>query len=165
MDKSENPTRTVVVGISGSESSTKALAWAMDLAAANGWSVEAVTAWPEFGAVLVHDVPGHYCQPRASAVAAQARAIAAASSAVPVVPPVQRILVNDSPVEALLKRSDRARLVVVGTRSGAGPHHVGHPTVGEAVSRRARCPVVFVDQHARVHDLLDPARMSQEVGR
>ena len=134
----------VVVGVDGSEPSTRALAWALEVAATRGWAVEAVTAWPEAGAVLVHDVPGHHSEPRHRAVTTQARSIEAATRAVPRVPELTSVIVNSHPVDALLERSVDARLLVVGSHSPEVAHEPRHVPVDETLALLCPCPVVVV---------------------
>lgn len=134
----------VVVGVDGSEPSTRALAWALDVAATRGWAVEAVTAWPEAGAVLVHDVPGHHSEPRHRAVTTQARTIEAATRAVATVPELTPVIVNSHPVDALLQRSADARLLVVGSHCREGAPERRHVPVDETLALCSPCPVVVV---------------------
>lgn len=133
----------VVVGVDGSEPSTRALAWALDVAATRGWAVEAVTAWPEAGAVMVHDVPGHHSEPRHRAVTTQARTIEAATRAVATVPELTPVIVNSHPVDALLQRSADARLLVVG-HGQEGAHDQRHVPVDETLALLSPCPVVVI---------------------
>ena len=59
-----------MVGVNDSPASVAALAWAQDACRTNDWSLEVVTAWPGRGEIRVQEVPGHFCAPRARAVAA-----------------------------------------------------------------------------------------------
>jgi nucleotide-binding universal stress UspA family protein len=145
----------VVVGVDGSEPSTRALAWALDAAATRGWAVEAVTAWPEAGAVWVHDVPGHHSEPRHRAVTTQARTVEAATRAVATVPQLTSVIVNSHPVDALLQRSADARLLVVGSHGREGAPDRRHVPVDETLALLSPCPVV-------VFRAKDPTRSSPD---
>ena len=142
----------VVVGVDGSEPSTRALAWALDVATTHGWAVEAVTAWPEADAVMVHDVPGHHSEPRHRAVTTQARTIEAVTRAVAAVPDLSSVIVNSHPVDALLRRSADARLLVVGSHTQGGAHERRHVPVDETLALLAPCPVVDVRAKEPTHD-------------
>ena len=146
----------VVVGVDGSEPSTRALAWALDVAATRGWAVEAVTAWPEAGAVMVHDVPGHHSEPRHRAVTTQARTIEAATRAVATAPELTSVIVNSHPVDALLQRSADARLLVVGGSHGReGALERRHVPVDETLALLSPCPVVVVRAKEPTHSSPD----------
>ena len=145
----------VVVGVDGSEPSARALAWALDVAATRGWAVEAVTAWPEAGAVMVHDVPGHHSEPRHRAVTTQARTIEAATRAVAAVPELTSVIVNSHPVDALLERSAEARLLVVGSHGREGAHEQRHVPVDETLALLSPCPVVVVRANEPAHSSTD----------
>ena len=139
----------VVVGVDDSQASVAALAWAMSTAAEHGWSVVALTAWPEPEAPFIHAVPGHYCEPRAHAVARLDRAVADASLrsglASEDATAVQRLVENAHPVDALVTRSRAARMLVLGTRGAPEAPDAPHVPVGLLCSSLAACPVVQVD--------------------
>jgi len=136
----------VVVGVDGSPPSVEALSWAMRLAYERGWTVEVITAWPDADAVWVHEVPGHFCEPRAMARLAQERAVQEASAAVEHLPRLRTELSNDRPVDALVGASRHADLLVMGSYGRPGPGR--HAQVRETCAARARCPVVVVQQDA-----------------
>jgi CBS domain-containing protein/nucleotide-binding universal stress UspA family protein len=141
-------TRRIVVGVDGSAASGRALRWAATQAKSWLAEVEAVHAWtmPDMGA-----------DPLAQALAdpdeleAQARrelglvveGVGGPDGAEPVVP-VSRTVVRDDPATAILEASDRADLIVVGSR-GLGPDgDADLGAVADRVVREARCPVVVV---------------------
>lgn len=114
------PTR-IVVAVDGSAASVRALVWALNHAASTGASVEALTAWPLHGAVFVREVAGHFCEPRWRAREVQADAVARALTQVDETPPYDLRVVNADLVDALVRASTRAALVVVGSdRSRTG---------------------------------------------
>lgn len=138
----------IVVGVDGSGPSTNALIWALRTAASRDWTVEAVTAWPEAGAVFVHEVPGHFCQPRQHAYDLQDAALAEALRVVGDEHCVETTIINAPPLEALRKRASSARLVVIGTHRTPSATHAG---VVEELPMLVGCPVVVI------HDGTDDA--------
>lgn len=144
---SASQTHDVVVGVDGSEPSTRALIWAMRVAKSRGWTVEAVTAWPDAGAVLVHEVPGHFSQPRQHACEAQESALAEAQRAVGGYSAVDTAIVNAHPVVALRQRAAGARLLVVGGHEDPRPPaHAARPAVGDSLALLVDCPLVVIQE-------------------
>jgi hypothetical protein len=136
-----------------------ALIWALDVAAAHDWTVEAVTAWPGADEVMVHEVPGHFCAPRERASSAQESAIARARHAVAAAPVLESRLINAHPVEALRDHAASARLVVVGTHKDRLHMHPGRAPVGESLALLVNCPVVLVeDDGTEVEESATPRR-------
>jgi nucleotide-binding universal stress UspA family protein len=153
----------VVVGVDGSAPSTRALIWAIRLAASRGWTVEAVTAWPEAGAVLVHDVPGHFSQPRQRACTAQESALADAQRAVGGITEVDTVIVNAHPVVALRERAAGARLLIVGGHEDPRPRaHASRPAVGDSLAGLIDCPLVVIQDEPGDHDLSEATAPTQE---
>lgn len=134
----------VVVGVGESSSSTAALAWAHDLCRRRGWLLDVVTAWPDLGEARVHEVPGHYCDTRGRAVAALQAALAACD--VEIDGPTVRVHVdNTDPVDALVRHSLGAELLVVGASVSGRSRAAGCRLLTESTRLRATCPVVVVD--------------------
>lgn len=133
----------VVVGVGESPSGGAALEHALGLCRRRGWALDVVTAWPDVGEVLVHDVPGHYCEPRARAARAQRAALEARGAVSD--PLVTVHLVNDDPVRALTSAAHGAEMLVVGTPADGRSRRRGFESVGEACRLRCDCPVVEVD--------------------
>jgi nucleotide-binding universal stress UspA family protein len=138
----------------------RALVWAVDLAGRLGWTVEAVTAWPEVDAVWVHDVPGHFSAPRQRALQAQDTVLAEVRQVSGGVVTVDTDIVNAHPVDALSELAGDARLVVVGAHDArrASRRHPGRRSVGESLALLVECPVVVV------HDT-SPAERAQAAPR
>ncbi len=135
-------TGLVVVGVDGSPASIEALTWALRWAVERRATVEVVTAWPAAGAVWVHEVPGHFCEPQAQARQAQESAVRAATAQVPTLPTLRTRLANRSPLDALVEASREADLLVLGVNpERAAPDWT---PVGDACAARAGCPVVEV---------------------
>lgn len=139
----------VVVGIDGTDQSVQALTWAMRVARDRGWTVDAVAAWPDASAAFVHDVPGHYCEPRGQAQQSLLEAVASASALVASPPRVVTHLENKHPVPALLARSRGAQLLVVGRHDASSQTHGRRrASVGDSCAAKATCPVVVVEGRA-----------------
>ncbi len=134
----------VVVGVTGSDASAEALAWALDVAARRGWAVDVVTAWPDLGEPLIHEVPGHYSDARGRAVEGLRRALARREDR-PRDPEVRVFVDNADPVDALAARSRGADLLVLGVSRGGQSRRRGLPPVAEACRRLIDCPLVVVD--------------------
>ena len=135
----------VVVGVHGSHGSLAALDWAAALAAARGWELDVVTAWPEPEEVFVHDVPGHFCQPRSRAAAELEAALARIEQVVATVPRVVSHLLNAPVTVALMAACDDDCVLVVGA---SHVHEAAKPWVrgvDEVCSLHAPCTVVIVD--------------------
>ena len=134
----------MVVGVSGSEASVEALAWALDVADRQGWSVDVVAAWPDLGEPFIHEVPGHYCDSRGRVVAGVRRALSRYA-------PRQRGLrirvcvENADPVRALTTTSRGADLLVVGASGSGRSSRRGLPPVGETCRLVVDCPTVVVE--------------------
>ncbi|MGD9959405.1 universal stress protein [Nocardioides sp.] len=139
-------TADIVVGVDGSEQSTRALVWALKLARAHDWRVEAVTAWPDAEAVFVRDVPGHSCEPRQRALDLQDAALGRATRALGRLPALDARIVNARPLEALRDRASSARLVVVGSHGPTAPlARGGRAPLGECLRAVVDCPVILID--------------------
>lgn len=103
-----------------------------------------VTAWPDLGEALVHDVPGHYCLPRGRAVAALQGALAACG--VEIDSPTLRVhLENKDPVQALVDRSRGAAFLVVGSSNRGRSRRAGCAEISEWCRSEASCPVVVIN--------------------
>ena len=113
----------IVVAVDGSAASVRALVWAMRRAGELGLRVEALTTWPLHGAVFVREVAGHFCEPRWRAREVQADAVSRALAVVDDAPPYELRVVNADLVDALVRASARAAMVVTGSDgppAGAG---------------------------------------------
>jgi len=133
----------VVVGVTGSEASAEALAWALDVAGARGWTVDAVTAWPDLGEPFIHEVPGHYCDARGRAVEGLRTSLSRCQGHRDG-PAIEVCIENADPVEALAARSRGADLLVVGASGAGRSRRRGLPPVGESCRRVVACPTIVV---------------------
>ena len=141
------PSGTIVVGVDGSESSTRALGWAVEQAKADRRSLTLVHAvhgvTPSFtDAAVVDPVAAR------NALESQGRAVLAeARSAVEWKAPdleVYDVLEVADPREALLQLSENAAMTVVGSRGHGRVRRLLLGSVSVALVRHAHCPVVVV---------------------
>ena len=152
----------VVVGVTGSDASAQALAWALDVAARRGWAVDVVTAWPDLGEPLIHEVPGHYSDARGRAVEGLRSALARRENRQRD-PEVRVFVDNADPVEALVARSRGADLLVVGVSRGGQSRRRGLPPVAEECRRLVECPLVVVDPQTTGQKFLSPGARDQSL--
>lgn len=132
-----------MVGVGESRSSTAALAWALDLCRRRGWLLDVVTAWPDWGEVLTHEVPGHYCDARGRAVAALQESLAACEVELDT-GMVQVHVENADPVLALVRRSHGAELLVLGEATSGRSRRAGLEPLEGACRQQVACAVVVV---------------------
>lgn len=143
----------IVVAVDGSAASVRALVWAFRRASELGLRVEALTTWPLHGAVFVREVAGHFCEPRWRAREVQAEAVSRALAAVDDAPPYELRVVNADLVDALVRASARAVMVVTGT-DGPIPGRGLRVRVTDRL--RAALPVDLV--------LVGPERVDEDAG-
>jgi nucleotide-binding universal stress UspA family protein len=145
-----SPDAPVVVGVDGTPSGTAAVGFAFAAADRADVPLVAVHAWqdlpddPEWYSLLDDDVPTAATEVTPDLPEAEllAERLAGWSSTYPDVE-VLRVLPEGRPVPALVARSGRARLLVVGSHRRHGLERV-LGSVGQAVLRRASCPVAVV---------------------
>jgi nucleotide-binding universal stress UspA family protein len=133
----------VVVGVDGSETSRRALLWAVEEGRRRQATVEAVHAWnvPYSGALYI---------PATATTTIEQAAIELLASAVAGVDtdglpaPVVQTVACGSGGSVLVEFADGADLVVVGSRGLGGFKGLLLGSVGHQVSHHAPCPVVVV---------------------
>jgi nucleotide-binding universal stress UspA family protein len=130
----------IVVGVDGSPQSVKAVAWAAEQARCTGDTLELVTAWSfatSYGVPLV--VEGFDAEREARDIAAKAVADLDL--------PADRIhstVVYDSPASALVRSSEGAAILVVGSRGHGGFENLLLGSVSTYCMHHAHCSVVVV---------------------
>jgi nucleotide-binding universal stress UspA family protein len=130
----------VVVGIDGSLASEAATAIAFDEASRRGVELIAVHAWMDNSAYEFPDVEWS-TKLKARAEETLAERLAGWQERYPDVP-VQRVVVRDRPTHQLVKQSDSAQLVVVGSHGRGGFAGMLLGSVSSAVAESARMPVI-----------------------
>ena len=140
-----SPTKpTIVVGVDGSPSSARALAWAVADAEVTGRRVEAVMVWPLPDPVLPARAPlaasegvDHQLavERTLELLVADARKEGVETSAV---------VLQGHPAERLIERAATAELLVVGTRGHSRAHELVTGSVSHATTHQSPVPVVVV---------------------
>jgi len=136
----------VVVGVDGSAVSTSAIAYAYEQASSRGVGLTVVHAWwleyaegaPDSAAWT--DDWQHFADEEQALVA---ESLAGWHEKYPDVT-VRRHSVRALPVEALVRQSETASLVVMGTRGRGGFRGLLLGSVSQGVMHRAQCPVAIV---------------------
>ena len=142
-----------MVGVDGSASSRRALAWAVAQAKLTGATVDAMTAWRypvgiggyDLAAVEVLDRMEH----QELAAKTLNEAVLATPGACGQVTIRQRV-VNDSPAHALLEAANGADLLVVGSRGHGDFTGLLLGSVSQQCAHYAPCPIVIIRDHGRV---------------
>jgi nucleotide-binding universal stress UspA family protein len=139
-------TRRIVVGVDGSEGARKALRWAVEEADAHDATVEAVHVWqlpmitPGLGAPMVALDPSDF-QRGAAEQLDEALHDALGET---ISDRVERVVVEGYPASVLLDRSEKADLLVVGSRGRGGFAGLLLGSVSQQCVHHAKCPVVVI---------------------
>ncbi|BBZ49063.1 universal stress protein [Mycobacterium heidelbergense] len=136
-----DPGAPVVLGIDGSPASEAAAALAFDEAARRGVTLVAVHVWSDVGVFPVLGMDWRDRESQGHEVLAER--LAGWQERYPDVH-VERLLFCDKPSQWLLKESERAQLVVVGSRGRGGFPGMLLGSVSSAVAQSARVPVIVV---------------------
>ena len=135
--------KTIVVGVDGSECADKALTWAVGEARLRGDRVRAVHAWeyPVNGAVYGMMAPQlGRDERRDAAKATLEKAVEPLRNGVA----IEQVLVEGSAAKALMRASEDADLLVVGSRGLGGFKRLLLGSVSTQCAHHSRCPVVIV---------------------
>ncbi|OCB43319.1 universal stress protein [Mycobacterium malmoense] len=136
-----DPGGPVVLGIDGSPASEAATALAFDEASRRRVGLVAVHVWSDVGVFPILGMDWHDRENEAQEVLGER--LAGWQERYPDVP-VERKLFCDKPSDWLLKESERAQLVVVGSRGRGGFPGMLLGSVSSAVAQSARVPVLVV---------------------
>jgi nucleotide-binding universal stress UspA family protein len=134
----------VVVGVDGSESSQRALVFALDEGRLRDWEVEVVHAWSVTAIVASPYVAVPYyseADMEASGAEILDQALAAADTTGIT---ITRHLVNGASAPTLLKAAQSANLLVVGTRGHGGFAGLLLGSTSQHCAQHPPCPVVIV---------------------
>ena len=131
---------TVIVGVDGSQTSKVALRWGRVLADALGAELEAITAW-EFPVIVT--MAGGGVLPGTWVPEDDAREVLR-KTIDEVAPGARALVVEGHPANVLIEASDRAEMIVIGTRGLGGFRGALLGSVSSAVSQHAKCPVLVV---------------------
>ncbi len=134
----------IVVGIDGSETSQRALRWAVEEAQTRKATLTVVHAWTEpsaatgFGAARIDQAV-----PLGTARQVLETAIAGIGGA-DLASPLEAKLVGGGASDVILEEAERADLLVVGSRGRAGFAGLLLGLVSQQVVQHATCPVVVI---------------------
>jgi nucleotide-binding universal stress UspA family protein len=136
----------IVVGVDGTPAGQAALEFAADLAVSLGCRLTAVHTWSDV--TVDHDGAMHRLDDNEAVLAEQAgarvdEALAPITAAHPELP-VQREVVNDTPLRALLGRAAGARLLVVGHRRHRPGSGMALGSTSQGLVEFAPCPVAVI---------------------
>lgn len=135
----------IVVGVDGSDSSIKALHWAVRQAELTGATVEAVNSWEYPATSWASMMPGmpEDFDPQALATVSLTEALEEALGAEGAAA-VSKVVIIGNPAQALLDRAKGADLLVVGARGHTGLKATLLGSVSLHVTQHAPCPVTVV---------------------
>lgn len=138
----------MVVGVDGSPHSLKALAWAFEQASFSGRALHVLHSWEIPPTWSMVEVPSY--EPEVlirdygnTELRETSEAMAGFREDFPDVNVRQEVM-KGSPVKALVKASERAELLVVGSRGLGGFRGLLLGSVSHAVVHKAACPVAVV---------------------
>ena len=142
-------TKPVIVGVDGSEESRAALRWSADEAVARGARLEVVCAWDlPFSGLATSYSPGPAGLPDRREVARRAESAVEETLREVLAddppPDIDRVVEAGDPATVLLRRSEGADLLVVGSRGHGGFSRLLIGSVSEKCVRYASCSVVVI---------------------
>lgn len=134
----------IVVGIDGSDTSRRALRWALDEGRLRQAAVEVVHTWDAPYIAYPYSVPvfDPETYEKAAKQVLDTAVEAEDTSGLPV--PVERIVTPGGAASAILEAAKGAELVVVGSRGLGGFKGLLLGSVSHQVTHHAPCPVVVV---------------------
>lgn len=154
----------VLVGLDGSTNSEIAMWWAVDIAVASKRPLRLLTSYslpvmvglgaaagymgPMLTSEEIHQIDDAH---RQAIEAAKAKVLAAHPDLV-----VETFLDQGAPATALLKASEDAAMIVLGTRGIGSAHALVLGSVSYSVAHRAKCPVVLIPESS---DRTKPGRV------
>ena len=136
--------KPIVVGIDGSENSLAALRWALREGVAVGAPVEVVHCWTPQTFTDVVFARAHELE--TASVCMLQNEVQAALAEMPVTPVALQFSLHGNPASILVKRSEAARMLVLGVRQSAVMRDLAHGAVISVCRKHATCPVVTVDR-------------------
>ncbi len=138
------PVPVVVVGVDGSEASSKALAWAAEEASLRGATLRIVQAWFEPAGAYPTYMPAESFEK--APLDARKSLEEQVSRVLPSDPGVrvEQVVGEGPPAEVILSKAEDATLVVVGSRGRGGFAGLLLGSTSGEVAHRAHCPVTIV---------------------
>jgi nucleotide-binding universal stress UspA family protein len=141
---------SVVVGVDGSETSLKALRYAVEEGKRRGWGVRAVHAWampPDLATLggFVLDVDRGKLEQAHRKVLDDAVEGVGDTGGVE----IERVMVEGQAAERLLEAAGAEDVLVVGSRGLGGFANLMLGSISQECARHARCPLVIVPHSGR----------------
>lgn len=136
----------VIVGVDGTPFGQAALGFAAELARSLGSGLTAVHTWTDVAADRaggLHRIADDEAALTEQATARLDAALARVTAACPELP-VERVVVGDTPLRALMNAAAGARLIVVGHRSSRPDRGMALGSTSQALVEFAPCPVAVV---------------------
>jgi len=131
----------IVVGVDGSEHSHRALAFAAEEAKLRGSTLHVIHSWTFPPATLEADgLPHADLKAAAELVLDEAIATLGAEPGIEIQPEIA----NELAAQALIRASEGAELLVVGSRGRGGFKGLLLGSVSQQCAHHARCPIVIV---------------------
>ena len=135
--------RRIVVGVDGSPSSVRALAWAVRQGRLTGGLVDVICAWQypaSYGWAMADAEPGI----GELSMQTLEKAIAEVGAAAEEKARIRLHVIKQDPAQALIEAAAGADLLVVGTRGHSGITSMLLGSVSQRCVHHAPCPVVVV---------------------
>jgi nucleotide-binding universal stress UspA family protein len=146
MTQTKDAAKKIVVGVDGSESSKAALRWAVRQAELTGSRIEAVIAWQYppmiagFGGGPVAAIALNFDE-----IAAKTLSDSIAETVDPATPVrISTLVTQGHAAQILLRESDDASLLVVGSRGHGGFVNALLGSVSQHCAHHAPCPLIIV---------------------
>ncbi|HTZ27760.1 MAG TPA: universal stress protein [Streptosporangiaceae bacterium] len=133
-------TYRIVVGVDGSEHSNEALRWALKEAECHSGSVTAVLAWQ----VPFVSFPGAFDRDELEKVYKNFLIETVSAIAPKPAVPLETLVAEGDPTEAMVEASKGANLLVLGTRGRSAFAGLLLGAVSQGAAATAHCPVVLV---------------------
>ena len=136
-------TGRILVGVDGSDGSRRALAWAIEQAAARGAVVQPVIVWErsfDYGSEQYWPADEKIAEAARKRLAAVVTEVAGPDPAVTIDP----LVLEGDPGRILCARSASADLLVIGSRGHGGFAGLVLGSVSTKCAHHSRCPVVIV---------------------
>ncbi|MGV0792181.1 universal stress protein [Mycolicibacterium sp. XJ1819] len=140
-DHRPDPGLPVLVGIDGSPASEEAIELAFDEASRRKVELVALHAWSDVGVIPVSDADWRLYEDQGQAVLAER--LSGWQERYPDVS-VRRVVVGDQPARWLVDESDKAQVVIVGSRGRGRLAGMLLGSVGSKVAQAAKSPVIVV---------------------
>lgn len=145
-DSTTSPT-LITVGVDGSESSRRALHWAVDLAGRTGADVRAVLCWQDpLTAALTAVMPGFAStlMPAVEMDRAARAGLDAVLDSLPDPTEIDRVVRKGPPAASLVDAGRDSALLVLGRHDGPSGFRLG--STARQVAIHAPCPVAIIDE-------------------